>query len=74
MAKQIHTHVALADLEIKGQEFIGLSFVYCEEQLRQRRQPYPYPVQQEDAALAAACLSMQESIKAFLAIARIERE
>lgn len=74
MAKQIHTHVALTDLEIKAHEFISLSFAYCEEQLCRRRQPHPNQIKRESPALAAACLSVQESIKTFLAIARIERE
>ena len=74
MAKQIRDHVALADLEIKAQESISPSFAYCEEQLCRRRQPHPHQLKRENPALAAACLSVQESIKTLLAIARIERE
>ena len=44
MAKQTRNHVVLADLENKAQEFISLSFAYCEEELRLDTRPHPYPV------------------------------
>lgn len=74
MAKQTRNHVALADLENRAQEFICLCFAYCEEELRPSRRPHSHPVPQKNIALAAAALSVQESIKTLLAVARIERE
>ena len=74
MAKQTRNHVALADLENKAQEFISLSFAYCEEGLRLGTRHHPCPVPPKNTALAAAILSARESIKTLLAVARIERE
>ena len=74
MAKQTRNYVALADLENRAQEFIRLSFAYCEKELRLEARPHPCPAQPRSAALAAATLSVQESIKTLLAVARIERE
>lgn len=71
MAKQTRNHVALADLEKRAQEFISLSFGYCEEELRLSTRPHPHPVLPRNTALAAATLSVQESIKTLLAVARI---
>ena len=34
MAKQTYNHVAMADFEIKTQEFISLTFDLCEQELR----------------------------------------
>lgn len=74
MARQTRNHVALEGVEKKAQEFISLSFTYCEEELRRSHRPHPHPVQPKSTALAAATLSVQESIKTLLAVARIERE
>lgn len=74
MAKQIEHHMALENVEAKADEFINLIFTCSEEELRQSRLAHPKTVRPRDTALAAAALSVQESIKAFLAIARIERE
>ena len=74
MAKQIRNHVALADLENKAQEFISLSFAYCEEELRLGSLAHPRVIASRDTALAAAALSVHESMKTFLAVVRIERK
>ena len=74
MAKQTCTHVALADIENKAQEFISLSFAYCEEELQLSTRSHTHPVSPRSSALAAATLSTYESIKTLLAVARIERE
>lgn len=74
MAKQTHKHVALTDLENKAQEFISLSFAYCEEELRLDSLAHPRTVSSRCTAMAAATLSVHESIKTFLAVARINPE
>lgn len=74
MAKQTHKHVALAALENKAQEFISLSFAYCENKLRLSTRPHPSPISSRSTALAAATLSVHESIKTLLAVVQIERE
>ena len=74
MAKQENNHVALAEFEIMAQEFIGLTLDCCEEELRRNRLHHSCPVKPGDTALAAAALCVQESIKTFLAVTRIERE
>lgn len=74
MKKQTVNHVALQDLETRAEELISLSFAYCEEELRQSRLSHPYVVKPRDTALAATAVSMQESIKALLAVARIDNE
>lgn len=74
MTKQIKNHVALAGFENKAQEFISLTFASSEEELRKSRQRYPKSRTSRDAALAAAALAVQGSIKAFLAVVQIGNE
>lgn len=71
MAKYIHNQVVLTELEEKAQEFIALSFAYCEEQLQLSKFVHPCMFMPQDTALANAMLSVQESMKTFLAVARI---
>lgn len=74
MARQTRKHVELDDFEKKAQEFISLSFSYCEAELQSCHWLQPRSVLSKNTALAAATLSVQESIKTLLAVARIERE
>lgn len=66
--------MVLSDLETNAQKFNSLCLAFCEEQLRLIRLNSSGALKPEDVALAAAALSVQESIKTFLAIVRIERE
>ena len=74
MAKKTRKYMELADLKNKAQEFISLSFAYCEEELRLSTRPHSSPISSRSTALAAATLSVHESIKTLLAVAQIERE
>ncbi len=74
MAKEIHNHLALHDIEKKAQEFINTSLSYCEEELRLGSLAHPRVVTSRNTALVAVTLSVHESIKTFLAVAKIKRE
>lgn len=74
MAKQTHNHMVGKDFEEKAGEFISLTLDHCEEELRQSRLRSLPSDRPRSQALAAAALSVQQSIKAFLAVARIENE
>ena len=74
MSEPISIDVVFEELESKAAEFVGLSLVYCEEVLRQDRLRCPSKTKTRGVALAAASLSVQESIKVFLAVARIKSE
>ena len=74
MAKQVDRPVALAEFEIMAEEFIGLTLDRCEEELRLERFHHSRPPRPRRKALAAAALSVQESINAFLAVVKIERQ
>lgn len=39
MVKRTYNHVALADFEIKAQEFISMAFELCEQDLRDAHEP-----------------------------------
>lgn len=71
MVKRINKHMAFEEFEKQATEFIGLTFDYCEEELGRIRSHHSRPNPPKYQALASATLSVQESIKAFLAIARI---
>jgi hypothetical protein len=71
MAKQIHNRVSLADFETKAQELIGLTFDLCEHELREHRRHRTETPAPKRKALQFAALSVQDSIKAFLAIVQI---
>lgn len=73
MVKQVHKHIMLTDLESKAQEFLNLSFAFCEEELRHGRSPHACKHSGSMSALASAVLSVQKSIDTFLIIAKIER-
>lgn len=74
MAKRKNNQMAFEDFEAKAKEFISLTLNYCEEELGQIRVPYPLPNPPKYQALPAAALSVQQSIKAFLAILQISNE
>ncbi|MDY0275483.1 MAG: hypothetical protein RBR42_08615 [Desulfomicrobium sp.] len=74
MAKQTQKDMALAEVEAKAQEFFNLSLKYCEEETWRNMLPHPHSVQPRETALSIAVVSVHESIKTFLAIARIESE
>ena len=73
MAKQIDSPVALAEFETMAEEFIGLTLDRCEDELRLERLHHSHPHRPRRKALAAAALSVQESINTFLAVVKIER-
>lgn len=71
MAKMTNNHTAFEDYEVKANEVIGLTFDYGEEQLRRIPPHYWLPDNPKRHALAFAAMSVQQSIKAFLAISQI---
>lgn len=74
MTKRIHSHAALEDFETKAQEFISLTFDISEQELRlHRRHRTQHPTPRREA-LQFAALTVRNSIKAFLAIVKIEAE
>ena len=66
--------MAFEDFETKANEFISLTFNYCEDELRQIRVHYSLPDPPKYQALPYAAMSVQQSIKAFLAILQIANE
>jgi len=66
--------MAFEEFEKQANEFIGLTFDYCEEELRRIRPHHSLPNPPKHHALASATLSVQESIKAFMAIMKIPDE
>lgn len=74
MAKRTNKHMAFEEFEKQASKFIGLTFVYCEEELGRIRSHHSLPNPPKYHALASATLSVQESIKAFLAIMKIANE
>ena len=74
MAKHTHDPVKLADFEIKAQEFISLTFDLCEQELHLHRRHHTQQPMSRNKALSFATLSVQNSIKTFLAILQIETE
>lgn len=66
-----NNRVALSDFETSAQKFNSLYLAFCEEQLHPDRLSNSDSFKPEDVVLTAAALSVQESIKIFLAIARI---
>ena len=74
MAKRKNNLMAFEDFEAKAKEFIGLTFDYCEEELRHIRVHHSLPNPPKYQALPAAAMSVQQSIKAFLAILQIANE
>lgn len=71
MAKQTDIRMAFKDFEEQAKESIGLTVDYCEEELRQIRVHHSLPNPPRYQALTSAALSVQQSIKTFLAISRI---
>lgn len=71
MAKHTYGHVELADFEAKAQEFISLTFDLCEQGLREHRLHRAEAPVPRRKALQFAALSVQNSIKVFLAIVQI---
>ncbi|GFH63347.1 MAG: hypothetical protein ZNDK_1118 [Candidatus Desulfovibrio kirbyi] len=64
MKKDVHI------FEEKAREFISLTLAICEQELSAvKTQPTP-----PQKALAAAALSVQESVKTFLAVTNIPEE
>lgn len=74
MAKRTYNHVALEDFEIKAQEFISLTFELCEQALREHRRNQTEAAVPRRKALQFSMLSVQDSIKAFMAIVQIKSE
>ena len=74
MAKQTYDRVALADFEIKAQEFISLTFDLCEQELRKHGRHHTEAPVPGRKALQFAVLSVQNSIEGFLAIVQIKSE
>ena len=74
MAKRTYNHVALEDFEIKAQEFISLTFELCEQELREHRRNQTESAVPRRSALQFSMLSVQDSIKAFMAIVQIKPE
>lgn len=66
--------VAFSDVETSAQQFNNLCLTFCEEQLLLGRLCNSGSPKPEDVALASAALCVQESIKTFLAIVRIEHK
>ena len=74
MAKRTNTTLAFEDFEEKAAEFISLTFDYCEDELRRLRSHHSLPKHPKRQALPHAAMSVQQSIKAFLAIMKIPNE
>ena len=74
MVKLTDNHMAFKDFEKQANEFISLTFAYCEGELRQIRLHSRSADQPRRQALPSAALSIQQSIKAFLAISRMKDE
>lgn len=74
MAKRTNKHMAFGEFEKQANKFIGLTFVYCEEELERIRSHRSLPNPPKYHALASATLSVQESVKAFLAIMKIAND
>ena len=74
MAKRKKKHMVFEDFKKQANEFIGLTFEYCEEELERIRSHRSLPNPPKYQALASATLSVQEGIKAFLAIMKIPNE
>ena len=75
MVKQARKHVTLVDIESKAQEFLNVSFAFCEEESRRYgRSPHSCKHSVPMSALASAVLSAQKSINTFLIIAKVERK
>jgi len=70
MEKRIVRPVTLEDFEIKAQEFISLS----EQKLHLERRHHTLPPTPRSKVLPFAALSVQNSIKTFLAIIKIKPE
>ncbi len=74
MAKRTNTNLAYEDFEEKATEFISLTFDYCEDQLRHLRSHHSLPKHPKSQVLPYVAMSVQQSIKAFLAIMKIPNE
>lgn len=74
MAKRTYKRVALEDFEVKTQEFISLIFDLCEQELREHARNHVEVTAPRRKALQFTALSVQNSIKAFLAIVQIKPE
>lgn len=74
MKKRTNNHMALEDFEAKAKEFIGLTFDYCEDQLHQVRSHHSLPTHPKSQVLPHVAMTVQQSIKAFLAILKIPNE
>lgn len=74
MKKRADNHLVIADFEAKANEFIGLTFDYCEEQLRRVRSHHPLPKHPKSQVLPYAAVSVEQSIKDFLAILKMPNE
>ncbi|MBK5142442.1 hypothetical protein I2494_01665 [Budviciaceae bacterium BWR-B9] len=71
MAKQTGNRMAFKDFEEQANDFISLTFDYCEEELRRIPSHDSLPKNLKRQALAFATISVQQSIEAFLAISQI---
>ena len=74
MAKRTDTTLAYEDFEEKATEFIGLTFDYCEDQLRHVRSHHSLPKHPKSQVLPYVAMSVQQSIQAFLAITKMPNE
>lgn len=74
MAKRKNNQMAFEDFEKKANEFISLTFEYCEDQLRLVRRHHSLPRHPKSQVLLYVAMSVQQSIKAFLAILQIPNE
>ena len=74
MAKHTYDHVEFADFETKAQEFISLTFDLCEQEILEHRLHCAEANAPRRKALQFTALSVQNSIKAFLAIVQIKPE
>lgn len=74
MVKRTENYMAFKDFEVKANEFIGLTFDYCEDHLQQVRSHHSLPKHQKSQVLPYVAMSVQQSIKAFLAIVKIANE
>ena len=74
MAKQVVRPVTLEEFEIKAQEFISLTFNLCEQELHRDIRHHTLPPTPRSKVLPFAALSVQNSIKTFLATIQIKPE
>lgn len=64
-----YTNYALEDMETKAQELIHMAFMFCEQKMKSCDETNSPEIK----ALAAAALSLEKAVLAYIAIKRISK-